>query len=100
MGLGNTRISTDYAQKSSHTLHITFLRTSVDHGEGVLRSRNLGEWSNMIGYEMGFTIGRGLHQEEEEEEEAINMVTLLTRGVLQRSSFLGNLKPLDKKLVL
>lgn len=35
-----------------------------------------------------------------ENDIVANMATLFDRGVLERSSFLGNLKPLDKKLGL
>ena len=34
------------------------IRVGLDYNEEVHRSRILGEWSNMIGYEMGFSPDR------------------------------------------
>ena len=64
----------------------------------------------MIGYKIGsspagvYTMAKTSSMENFKNrwkiDVAINMATLFARGVLQRSSFSYNLKPLDKKLDL
>ena len=82
-------------------------RANSNYGEEVHRSRISGEWSNMIGYEMGSSPARVStmaktslvenFKHERKDNMDINMATLFAREVLQRSCFLDNLKPSDKK---
>ena len=86
------------------------LRVGVDYGEELHRSRILGERSNMIAYKVGSSPARVYTMAKTSQVEnfnhgwkndlAINMATPFARGVLQRSSFLDNLKPSNKKLGL
>ena len=64
----------------------------------------------MIGYKIGFfnghdlhynqNISNGEHQAWMKNDMVANIATLLARGVLRRSGFLGNLKSSDNKLGL
>jgi hypothetical protein len=86
------------------------LKAGLDCNEEVHRARILGEWSNMIGYIMGFSsfvvyarawnspVVNGKHGWK--NDMVANMATFFCSGSSMRSSFLGNLKPLDKKLDL
>ena len=74
--------------------------------EKVHQSRILGEWSNMIGYTMSSSLQPSLLQWTTSSMNGkmawlANMATrFFARGVLRRSSLLGNLKVLDNKLGL
>ena len=82
----------------------------LDYAQEVRWSRILGEWSKMIGYQMGSspvgvctmakTSSMKNFKHERNNDMDVNMATLFAKGVLRRLSFLGNLKPLDKKLDL
>ena len=86
------------------------LRASLDYNEEVHQSIILGGWSNMIGSENGFFTSQGTLWPKTSPVEnfkygwkidmVANKATFFARGVLKRSSFLGNLKPSDKKLHL
>ena len=56
----------------------------------------------MIGYKMGFSLTMFTLQPRYEWKNymVVNMATIFARRVLWRSSFLGNLKPLDHKFGL
>ena len=83
---------------------------NLDCGEEVHRSRILGEWSNMTSYKMfvpkdeAYTTAMTSPVENFKHgwkyDMGVNLATLFTKGILWRSSFLGNFKPLDKKLSL
>ena len=78
------------------------------------RSATIKNVRGMMQYDWlqnGFFIARCLHYNQDffggehqvwinKSDMVTNMATLLARGVLWRSSFLGNLKPSDKKLDL
>ena len=83
-------------------------KANLDYSEEVHQSRFFGEWSDIIDYEMGSSLAKVYttsktspienFEHEWKYDMATNMATLFARGVLRMSSFLGNLKPLDKKL--
>ena len=84
--------------------------SSWDHGKEKYRSRILGEWSNLIGSKMNhssvgvYTASKTFPVDNFKHGWKNDMVVIMgahfANGILHRSSFLGNLKPLDKKLGL
>ena len=79
------------------------LRVGLDYGEEVHQWRIWGEHWVLTGH--GLHYGQDFFRwritsMDEKNEVVVNMATLLDRGVLRRSSCLGNLKPLVKKLGL
>jgi hypothetical protein len=73
-------------------------------------SRILGEWSNMIGYKMGsspikvYITAKNFRVENIKHGLKHGMVNqhnnTFAKGVFYKSSFLGNLTPLENKLGL
>ena len=86
----------------SHNYIVTALGSCVkwplDYNEDVHQSRQLGEWSNMIGYKMGSSLV-GILSTTKTSSSSSSFIGLHMR-VLQRSGVLNNLKPLYKKLDL
>jgi hypothetical protein len=80
------------------------------YNEEVHKSKILREWSDMISYEMGnpstgiYTMAKtssaGTFKHQWKNDMVANMATIYVGRILLRSSFLDNLKPLDKKLGL
>ena len=78
--------------------------------EEVYRFRILGEWSNPIGYKMGFVSGHDLHYGQNvfgvdlqawmEKWRGRWHDNTFCKGGFPEVNFLDNLKPLDKKLGL
>lgn len=85
------------------------VRTTLDYDKEVHRSKNFKGMEQYDGYKIGFhqpgfTLWPRLLQwrtpSMNERMTCTNMATLFASGVLQRSSFSGNLKPLDNKIDL
>ena len=70
-------------------------RVGLDYGEELHWSRSLGEWSNMIGYEMGSSERGGVTGGEFQAWRTwlANMAVFFAREILWRAGLLGNLNP-------
>ena len=84
------------------------IRVGLGYGEEVQRSGGLGEWSNVIGYAMGFLTCHGLHYNHdffggelqawaENMTWLVNMAKPLAKGVFWWSSFFGQSQTLGQE---